>query len=121
VPQKVVPFYTHPLLLCDVDDIDQDLIGWNDPNRAYDYYNIIFDVPYPGMKRHKRLHTNTRKLGKIAEAKSYRESSDRERSVVEGDSVRPIFSVVKWWPPKWHEANKDDREDIQHNDSTGSA
>jgi len=121
VPQKVVPFYTHPLLLCDVDDIDQDLIGWNDPNRAYDYYNIIFDVPYPGMKRHKRLHTNTRKLGKIAEAKSYRESSDRERSVVEGDSVRPIFSVVKWWPPKWHEANKDDREDIPHNDSTGSA
>lgn len=36
-------------------DVDQSLIGWNDPETSYDNYNIIFDVPYEGMKRSKRL------------------------------------------------------------------
>eukprot|EP00814_Leptocylindrus_danicus_P011095 CAMPEP_0116013814 /NCGR_PEP_ID=MMETSP0321-20121206/5937_1 /TAXON_ID=163516 /ORGANISM="Leptocylindrus danicus var. danicus, Strain B650" /LENGTH=226 /DNA_ID=CAMNT_0003483409 /DNA_START=253 /DNA_END=930 /DNA_ORIENTATION=+ len=51
VPQAKLPEFDHPLLLCDVDEVDHGLIGYDLRNQSYDRYNIIYDVPFEGMKR----------------------------------------------------------------------
>ena len=45
VPQIKIGGYAYPLLLCDVDKIDDGYVGWNDPYKGYDPHNMIFDVP----------------------------------------------------------------------------
>lgn len=87
IPQLEVPSLGFPLLACNIDDIDVRLIGWKDPNRSdenehhrYDSRNIIFDVA------NEKLHRS--RFGTIEQ------SCDRK-------SDRPIFSVVKHYPPKW--------------------
>jgi hypothetical protein len=93
----VVPGFHFPLLACDIDDIDVDLVSWRNPNSdatakpylAYDDYNLIFDVPYEGMDRSK----NTERTEKSTSKKSQR-----------------VFSIVKHWPPEWALKTKDDRD-----------
>jgi hypothetical protein len=71
------------------------LIGWNDPTHSYDYYNLIFDVPVPGMFRDKVIVGNTRNgAATIQDQLSllHRRQGGRER---------PIFSIVAHYPPVW--------------------
>jgi len=97
------------MLACDVDGIDQNLIGWNDPSRSYDYHNLIFDVPWPGMKRSKRILTNTRNTTSIAEQGDYeskvrkgvRQSEQFKDGTSDDSDGDFIFSIVKHWPPEW--------------------
>lgn len=51
VPQVQDPSYAYPLLACDIDDIEERFIGWKDPDNNFDFHNLIYDVPYEGMKR----------------------------------------------------------------------
>jgi hypothetical protein len=79
VPQIKRKGYPFPFLVCDTIDIDPGLIGWNDENASHDYYNLIFDQPYKGLKRQ-------------------RDDYGPDAAAPEG---RPIYSVVKHYPPKW--------------------
>eukprot|EP00566_Odontella_aurita_P015796 CAMPEP_0113596990 /NCGR_PEP_ID=MMETSP0015_2-20120614/40688_1 /TAXON_ID=2838 /ORGANISM="Odontella" /LENGTH=277 /DNA_ID=CAMNT_0000504657 /DNA_START=101 /DNA_END=934 /DNA_ORIENTATION=- /assembly_acc=CAM_ASM_000160 len=103
VPQLDFPPF--PMLACDVDDIDQNLIGWNDPHGSYDTHNLIFDVPWPGMKRRQKITENTRNTTNIAHHADYESHGgagdhQNEASGLSAES-RPIFSTVKHWPPEW--------------------
>ena len=102
VPQIKLINRPFPYLACDIDQLDQDLVGWNDPGRSYDYYNLIFDVPYPGMARKKRIKGNTRDTNQIQDQSEYSVSvSERaDRSTAH----KPIFSIIKHYPPPWQQA-----------------
>jgi hypothetical protein len=88
VPQIRWGGFPFPFLACDVDRIDQGLIGWNDPSRSYDFHNVMFDVPWEGMPRKK----NT-------------QGDDRPRTL-----SRPIFSIIKHYPPEWAKKLEDQRD-----------
>jgi hypothetical protein len=117
VPQVKLIGKPFPYLACDIDQLDQNLVGWNDPARSYDFYNLIFDVPFSGMKRKKRLTANTRGTRQIEDNSGYRVNSsyhpgdgditadDPEEEGVEVTSPMdtPIFSLVKHYPPKWQQ------------------
>lgn len=45
VPQVVDDNFNFPLLACKVDSIDPKLIGWSDPLRTHDAWNLIHDFP----------------------------------------------------------------------------
>ena len=107
VPQIKLPSFPFPFLACDIDDIYQELVGWTDSAKSYDYYNLMFDVPYEGMRRTERMNSNTRGKGQISDNKSYKKS-EVEGGVIVGEngveveeSRRPIFSVIKHYPPPW--------------------
>ena len=85
-----VPGFHFPLLASNIDDIDVRLIGWKDPNcynesdphRNFDNHNLIFDVP------NEKLHRSRNEAVDL--------SKSREASL-----GRPIFSVIKQYPPEW--------------------
>ena len=81
------------------------MIGWNDPARSYDYYNLIFDVPFQGMPRTKLIQGNTRNQDRD----EYRQNSaiiDRT-GANHVQEVKPIFSIVKHYPTKWEQLLKE--------------
>jgi hypothetical protein len=85
----------------------QDLIGWNDPSHSYDYWNLTFDVPYEGMPRKNTIDDNTRNTAEIAMQPEYLRNADIVPNPSGGFEVspphlkRPVFSLVKHYPPKW--------------------
>lgn len=90
VPQIQVSSSFFPLLACDVDDIDSSLIGWNDPGASYDEYNLIFDVPYEGMRRTSKIAGGTRRLNRISDHPDYKLNKQQGKK-----EVKPIFSTIK--------------------------
>ena len=44
IPQIKAERFTFPLLVCDIDDVDVSLVGWNPHPSSYDEYNLIFVV-----------------------------------------------------------------------------
>jgi len=44
IPQVKIPGFAFPFLICNIHDIDSELIGWKNPRKSYDYHNMIFDV-----------------------------------------------------------------------------
>lgn len=44
VPQTRVPGFLFPLLACDIDGIDEDLIGWSDKGHGYEPHSLLRDV-----------------------------------------------------------------------------
>ena len=94
IPQLEVLGFHFPLLCCNIDDIDVRLIGWKDPNkvsqkssdhpaRSYDNHNLIFDVPYEALHRSRNVAVNASGTDAVE------------------TQVRPIFSVIKHYPPEW--------------------
>lgn len=88
VPRVEVPGFARSFLICDVDCLKRDLIGWEAHTHTYDYYNLIYDVPYPGMKRDKIVDVENYELQKRT-ANKYSLSQN---------ASKPIFSIVKHWP-----------------------
>ena len=81
------------LIACDIDHIHQDLVGWKDPDKSYNEYNLIFDVPFKNMKRSEKIMESTQNLAKIMDHKDFK--------VDNVEMVRPIFSTIKQWPPTY--------------------
>ena len=44
VPEVDSPFFSYPLLACNIDDIDTDLLEWTDPDRPHAFYDITKDA-----------------------------------------------------------------------------
>ena len=85
VPQITIDGYTFPFLLCDVDEIDKEMIGWSnpeDPESNYDAHNIIFDIPKVADKKNAM-----REDPKIAFL----------TNPADENSNAPLFSIVKSW------------------------
>jgi hypothetical protein len=111
VPQIKKVGQPFPYLACDIDDIDQGLIGWNDANHSYDHYNVIFDIPHKSLRRTKIMDENTRGTTTIAEQEEYEPSSIAVTSAgssptevgyeVNKNTERSIYSIVKHYPTKW--------------------
>lgn len=106
VPQVKLINRPFPYLACNIDQLDQELVGWNDPARSYDYYNLIFDVPYSGMARTKRIEGNTRNTNQIEDQSEYslNMSYRAGESTKKTRDTKPIFSIVKHYPPPWQQA-----------------
>lgn len=91
IPQLDIPGFHFPLLVCNIDNIDVRLIGWKDPNiqkggdphRNYDDHNLMFDVPHETLHRSRNVAADESTTSSIV------------------GKTRPIFSVVKHYPPKW--------------------
>ena len=45
VPQISLPQFEYPLLACDISEIDQNLIGWEDSANGMNAHNLIYDIP----------------------------------------------------------------------------
>ena len=43
-PQRKEPGFSHPLLTCDMTGVDEDLIGWRDNFRGYEYHSLFNDA-----------------------------------------------------------------------------
>lgn len=74
--------------------IDPGLIGSEDKDRSRDYYNLIFDVPYPGLRR-KKIRDDPE-----TPAESFN-NSVLQRSNDEKAGGRPIYSLIKHYPTNW--------------------
>jgi hypothetical protein len=108
-----------PYLVCDIDDIDQGLIGWNNPTHSYDFYNLIFDVPHKSLRRTKIMDNNTRGATTIAQHQGYQENQEvNPTGSGSGFEVnasasleRPIYSIIKHYPTKWQIALAEKEEE----------
>jgi hypothetical protein len=88
-----------PLLACDVDHIDHSLIGWTDPVRSYDYWNMIYDIPWDGMPRQK---VEEHGGGANSPSAAATRPATPEKPLSEFSvPTKPIFSIVKYYPPPW--------------------
>jgi len=85
VPQIVVNGYIYPFLLCDIGQIDNDIIGWSDAYSTYDAHNLIYDVPKVAAA----------KLGNDSKS-SFIGFADNEVEVVSCSDTL-IFSIAKSW------------------------
>jgi len=85
IPQIREDGFSFPLLTCDIDDISKKFIGWNDRFHSYDFHNLIYDVPYQGMKRSRRVKSND----SIDYSLKHQPEPNR--------LITPIFSYVKHW------------------------
>jgi hypothetical protein len=111
IPQLKFGGHPFPYLCCDIDDVDQGLIGWNDANRSYDYYNLIFEIPHPSLRRTKRIEMNTRYVTTIADSEGYEEAAQAtadSRGGLDGRTgsptaqrKTPLYGIVKHYPTKW--------------------
>jgi len=90
IPQIKDSSFPYPLLACDIDEVKQNLIGFIPDGESYDDDNLIFDVPYEGMKR-KKIIGDTLGVSMIAQHDSYEVQLNTEKE-------RHLFSVVKHWP-----------------------
>lgn len=106
MPQLKFGGHPFPYLCCDIDDIDQGLIGWNDASHSYDYYNLMFEIPHRSMRRTKRIEMNTRYVATIADAEEYQDVADSgtelgRRVMQAGKRKKHLYSVVKHYPTTW--------------------
>jgi hypothetical protein len=111
VPQFKLVGQPFPFICCNIDEIDQGMIGWNDAAHGYDHYNLIFEVPHKSLLRTKTIDGNTRGTDTIAEQDEYETSQTRfevNRASQTGFEVneasawvRPIYSQIKHYPTKW--------------------
>jgi len=89
-----------PFLCCDVDDFDENMISWIDPNKAYDHHNLIFDVPHKSLRR-------TAVTDDEGIAFDHKEMFGFHRARYPGnelaklDYASSIYSLVKHYPTKW--------------------
>jgi hypothetical protein len=110
VPQVRVLGYTFPLLMCDIDDIDIGLIGWEDPENSYDMNNLIFDVPRMREYKKKKLIERLSKSGDKAEEK---QSNHDENGKGEGkqDGSKGKENVEKKAEEKREESKEAENDD----------
>ena len=92
VPQFKIGAFQYPVLACNVDNFVKTWIGWTDPSSpSYDFHNLIFDVPYEGMRE---------KTERGVDYQNEEEVDDAAGAVEVSLRPRPIYSIVKSWEIK---------------------
>lgn len=93
IPQVIVNGFQFPFLLCDIDNVGDDLLSWDDPYNSYDFWNLIYDIPSVAQKKReeRELTANDAYVG------------DHVIDTVQLSSRtidQKIFSIVKDWGGK---------------------
>jgi len=44
IPQVKNDTYLNPLIACDIDDLNEDLFDWTDPDKDYMFYSLVNDA-----------------------------------------------------------------------------
>eukprot|EP00591_Stephanopyxis_turris_P011862 CAMPEP_0195512972 /NCGR_PEP_ID=MMETSP0794_2-20130614/4743_1 /TAXON_ID=515487 /ORGANISM="Stephanopyxis turris, Strain CCMP 815" /LENGTH=976 /DNA_ID=CAMNT_0040640871 /DNA_START=140 /DNA_END=3070 /DNA_ORIENTATION=+ len=86
VPQIRMPGFNYPLLMCSIDNINDEHVGWRDLDRGFDEHNLIFDVDEINPLDRKRG-------GEIGSNKETKEGDILPKVKV----TNPVFSIVKEW------------------------
>ena len=93
LPQKILPNHPFPVLLCNVDGIKSNRIGWVDPynkteDEFNDVHNLIFDVPSVASKtkEERSLYADDMYASKV----NFVGDADEELQT-------PIFPQVRVW------------------------
>ena len=78
--------------MCDVDQVDSELIGWSDAYSTYDARNIIYDVPKVATAKYQMRELRT-------DDSCVSDNFVDNEVVVEmvDNSGPPIFAMVKSW------------------------
>ncbi|CAB9497646.1 protease [Seminavis robusta] len=87
--------YPFPFIAANIDDLDPDLVGFTDTDKHLDHWNLMFDVPFPGMHRRKRS------LNDPEPSPDEPSPEDELQPEQAGNTERPIFGIVKHYPPDW--------------------
>jgi len=86
IPEVVHSRFSFPLLLCDVDGIDPDMIGWKDPSRSLRDHSLVYDIP-----NHRLTHTKILTQPQL-------DTDDTEcNDKLNSKSVAPIFDFMTQW------------------------
>lgn len=82
--------FEFPFLLCDVDEIGDDMLSWDDPYQSYDYWNLIYDIPEIAAKKRqaRELTTNNSYVGNEGEGVEV---------VSEDIKYNKLFATIKDW------------------------
>ncbi|CAJ1954597.1 unnamed protein product [Cylindrotheca closterium] len=100
VPEILRAGQTLPFLCCDVDDYDEKMISWVDPNNSYDYYNLIFDVPHKSLRRTEFANDEDISFDS-KDMFGFHRSRYPNNERKELDYAASIYSLVKHYPTKW--------------------
>merc|ERR1712150_296408 len=84
VPEVIDEQFEYPLLACDISSLDKKLISWSEPSSGYSHWNLINDVA-------SCTESDASGLGDSSH------NSDDSSS----NAIRPIFSIIKHYPPAW--------------------
>ncbi len=105
VPQVRVQGFTFPLLICDIDEINLGLIGWEDLEHSYDWDNMIFDVPRMREYKKKML------IQKMRCGSGKRKDALDEKADLDTDNyVKPVDVMNVWDNGDMKEESKDDKQ-----------
>ena len=77
-------------------------MGFTDPDHNIDEHNMLFDVPYPGMHRPKRVGSGLGHSPACHEG----EADTNPTSVPSPEGL--VFGVVKHYPPDWWDREHDE-------------
>lgn len=94
---------TRPFLCADVDDFDENMIGWADTNNSYDYHNLIFDVPHKSLRRQKTTTDDGQGFDN-KEMFGFHRARYPGHELPKLDYANSIYSLVKHYPTKWQRA-----------------
>lgn len=90
IPQIREPSLAFPLIICNIDEVPLHLLDFQLPEGSIDELNVMFDVPYEGMKRTRMIESSTKHSKTISEHDEYQ--------VDDPDAKEPpIFDIVKYW------------------------
>lgn len=71
----------------------------------------MFDIPWKGMTRSKVIHGNTRDTSFVIDQSGYIENTialgPDGKPLPQLTLIKPIFSIIKHYPPEWRKKLKD--------------
>jgi len=113
VPQAMVSGALFPTLLCDISKIDQELVGWDDPDDpTKDSHNAIFDLPGLVEKAEgEYLFTFVRQY-QVDHKNAINAMPLATTGIVEGQLLGEQVNIMEQEPPK-KEPQGETKEDIQ--------
>ena len=98
IPQIKAERFTFPLLVCDIDDVDISLVGWNPHPSSYDEYNLIFEC-FEAKKR-RAVNTSIKRKRGSTIGKTIADLISNDNDAKTPPSHK-FFSIVKHWQPDW--------------------
>lgn len=107
IPRIYFGNHTYPMIACNTDNVDNALLGWNDPEKDHDFYNLTLDMPPSSSATSdaEELVIEDDEDNAMVEVSIDEDGTETIRDEADS-SPRMIFSTVTHWPPAY--ARKDE-------------